>query len=495
MTKSNQNRPFPGEKTANRFVIGSIGWTGELRHRLSTTGVLFRCGWDALAKHSLDGAYDGNVFKANFTELRKCYIEQFCGAGQAARVPNTEREFFKFVAIECLQLDQLPRDALLGLFETAVGDLGTIEDNLAKCARSIDETLGKACGGPEKRDQTYDRLYFEYVRDINEKAKQEIVQFLVNGINQASLQKASRHIGHHAILLPHPYAFASGKEQFRPDPPSEIRHKLREVPLEGIDEWESIYKYDKEAFRERVQAYINDGDRMGRVRSLIASNHRLHKRNTVLSEAIAAYGESRWATFCTIVALQIEGIFADYCEELGLSIDGAALVGKLNKINEATSFWAYEYYAFRFPIIRNKIAHGAIIEDDPRPLAEMLLLDLVDVCERIVNDRLPLNEQIESIQQWNPGTSTKKDLLALAFDITTTIPDFYQLANKRAEIVEALEQKEFWQWLKKVINVYSYEHELMRGIKQAAILLKKEKIAASDCSDVLRLMCSSSDLI
>ncbi|TOP23248.1 hypothetical protein CGH19_24640, partial [Vibrio parahaemolyticus] len=58
-----------------------------------------------------------------------------------------------------------------------------------------------------------------------------------------------------------------------------------------------------------------------------------------------------------------------------------------------------EYYSFKFPIIRNIVAHGKLIEANIEQEAIMLMLDLLPVCDMAVSDEIPIFRKIQLLNK------------------------------------------------------------------------------------------------
>jgi hypothetical protein len=115
--------------------------------------------------------------------------------------------------------------------------------------------------------------------------------------------------------------------------------------------------------------YIEQHDPVGGIIALLDKHHLLNARKTVLLPALAAYRRGELALFSSAVAVQIEGIFEDACHLSGVSLDElriATLIPKLDAL-----LWRghvqidYPYYAFKFPILRNRVAHGRLVTKAP----------------------------------------------------------------------------------------------------------------------------------
>jgi hypothetical protein len=116
--------------------------------------------------------FEGNAWTSPISELRACYlaipgaikhIRQHRGPrrGPAQRpdedlvpVPEDAHGFSRFIGEYILELQKLPRDALLELHEKASSDLECIEVNIKDCERRI-----RSYGGDPKTKKGLNRLW------------------------------------------------------------------------------------------------------------------------------------------------------------------------------------------------------------------------------------------------------------------------------------------------------------------------------------------------
>ena len=104
--------------------------------------------------------------------------------------------------------------------------------------------------------------------------------------------------------------------------------------------------------------------------------------------------------------LFIEGLFEDMCIELKAEkkdLYAQSLNFKLTYIrNHIYAFLEYEYFAFSFPVLRNKIAHGDLNTNETIYLSNMLILDLLSVTRFFVETPwLPYIENREKIRMFS----------------------------------------------------------------------------------------------
>lgn len=135
------------------------------------------------------------------------------------------------------------------------------------------------------------------------------------------------------------------------------------------------------------------------VKNLIKESICLRNRKTLLLDMLSLYDEGKYNIFNSIVPTQIEGIFADYLEdvttflrfsEMNLHVD-LVLKGKINFLNEDMPLKSKDtcvgaiypevvaYFKFYFnDMIRNRIAHGRYdgTEQEAETFATELLMDL-----------------------------------------------------------------------------------------------------------------------
>lgn len=97
----------------------------------------------------------------------------------------------------------------------------------------------------------------------------------------------------------------------------------------------------------------------------IKNNHVLNKRFELLESAVECFNKKQYLSFINITTTQIEGIFYDFCFEMDIQperLDSFTLGTKVKLLNDKQLFNAYEYFAFDFPLVRNKVAHGLTTE-------------------------------------------------------------------------------------------------------------------------------------
>lgn len=214
-------------------------------------------------------------------------------------------------------------------------------------------------------------------------------------------------------------------------------------------------------------------------------SHFLYERSEIFDVLLNSYKNDIFVIFNNMVPLQIEGLFSDYCLGIGIKpseLEISSLNGKLKHINANTPFFhLYEYYAFKFPVIRNSIAHGRMIDSSSKHLAQMLLLDLYPVCQMFVSDELPVMKSLSLLKNIDSENddSVFTSLVEWLDFLDTDIPAFYDAAELIARAKIRYEDEKLWEWIK-------YEFSSSRNYESTHIIkfvekLKTKKIAVDKC--------------
>lgn len=123
--------------------------------------------------------------------------------------------------------------------------------------------------------------------------------------------------------------------------------------------------------------YIDEYDILERLLCVVSNNYYLQNRQEIITEAVNLFRNGNYIPFVYLLVPQIEGLFDVYKIVLRINNDEGTngLVEKLDIINKYQRIWGYIYYAFEFPVLRNDIAHGNMVEVTP----EMAYDTLMDV--------------------------------------------------------------------------------------------------------------------
>ncbi|MBA5689816.1 hypothetical protein [Rugamonas apoptosis] len=381
------------------------------------------------------------------------------------KIPEDSTEFWSFVEKEYLHLEAEPKtkftDICFRVNEHLVelaGNLSYIKKELA----NLEEK--KKTDGRLTADERYYRNQLEYFEKKNLVAKDEIVDFMTHkiksyAISKASVQSSIMILGR-SLLGDSPYAFGR-KFLWAISDPYDVRsldsysNKFMDLPTGSYREMVRECKSSPEKFKECSTIYINGiPDKLSSLRvkllDLVEKSHILFTRRNVIETMLRHYEAKDYISLVSMAPLQIEGIFADICREIGVSesqLDISSLNDKLQHIDgKMTSFFYFEYYSFKFPVLRNLVAHGGLVDGDLEETAIHLMLDLLPVCELAVSEDLPVIHALDILKEASNGKA-KQLVEWLDLRKSVVIPDFYGAQGSIAKAEGHYATQEFWDYL------------------------------------------------
>lgn len=136
-----------------------------------------------------------------------------------------------------------------------------------------------------------------------------------------------------------------------------------EASIRESDEFTKIKQSDHEEYLALFKNYIDQYDVLERILYSVLNNYYLQNRQEIIKEAVNLFVNENYIAFVYLLVPQIEGLFDVYKTVLGINDDKEAngLIEKLEMINKHQRLWGYIYYAFEFPVLRNDIAHGKMV--------------------------------------------------------------------------------------------------------------------------------------
>lgn len=406
-----------------------------------------------------------NSSKINFSQVRLNFINE---SGEQD-VTEDENEFYKYIAKQYLWLEKEPRDMVLDLFYRASDDLQKIDSQLKLInshLKGLEEK--KKRSGWLNGEERYDRNLYEYYRDKNQSAKDEILKFLAEDLERYALSEcqcnSTRPIMLNFFTGQMPYSYSRGAmfsnlDPFDVEQMTVMSNKFLDLSLPQHSEINKLYKNDKEKFYEFAKKFIsgeieNFGCALDKIEGYFSTSHIIGKRRDVLSAIISHYRNDDYVSVVNMLPMQIEGIFHDICTELGIDesrLDISSINEKLRMLKDSiNNFIYFEYYSFKFPIIRNIVAHGKLIEANIEQEAIMLMLDLLPVCDMAVSDEIPIFRKIKLLNK--VLCNDYESLIDYMNLHDVAIPDFYDLADDIQAAESKLSSDDFWIYLRNEVK-------------------------------------------
>ncbi|WP_157118912.1 hypothetical protein [Azohydromonas lata] len=475
----------------------TIGEIYRLRDKVLAENDVFKIGKRDVAaiflKKLLDFDEKTNI---KYSELEAAYR-----ASSAMKdIPEDSKDFWKYVEENYLELKEEPKDKFTELSFQATEDLSLIAKNLKYINRERDilDERKRQLGRLSAEDRYY-RNQLDYFENKNIVARNEIVEFLTDGIKHHAIRKASSDFNASypiwSFFRDTPYAFGRAYKSYDVRSLDEYSNKFTDLPASGYREMikECRQSYDK--FKEYAYYYISgDAEYLPSVREkledLVKTSHVLARRKQVIDALLKHFDEKDYLSFVNIAPLQIEGIFADICREIGVSesqLDISSLNDKLEHIDgKINNFHYFEYYAFKFPVLRNLVAHGGLVDGDMEKTALHLMLDLLPVCDLTISKELPVNYALKVLDEAK-NKNYEKVIEWLDLRDKVKIPDFYQVNEKIKEVEAIYTSQEFWNYLDlglKRLNDVSQVKDCMPV--KAAGKIKRSNLASAQAEKFLK---------
>lgn len=464
----------------------------RILEELTKDETLFFLGWGGLLRHLLADYFEGRVFEADEKQLRK--VAATVLGTSLGELPEGEEELAKHVLAECAQVGRLPRDVFIELQRAACNDLSDVRANVEACDERLAELERRRAAGNEEDGDHYEVRYLHFKKQQNLGAREEITTFLESGVDAEVMFQARKPLlikwfSSMLFMFRAPYHFRRVPHVYSPTSLSEVRNKFGDEPILVVQEWEELFEDDRAAFHTKAGEYIRSRKVTDRIRDGLHAHHRLAARAAILEAALEAHEEQHFAVFCNLAPIQVEGLLGDYAAEIGVphgSLRFAPLAAKLDHIRATDRvFGDFEYFRFRFPVIRNQVAHGRFEVDNEEEVANLLLLDLADLCRRLQDDDLPANELVDLLRNGQP--SEPKDVLRFARRRDVELPTFYGLASEYGRFEMALSSMAFWDWLEqRVDEAVLHDDDVLKELRSVMIELKKAGLDRGRASSLLR---------
>lgn len=387
---------------------------------------------------------------------------------------GNEEEYYK----KLLGLNTLPIEVFLEEYDRVHGEIKKLNANIDYCKQELESLNSKQLQkGFLEGDDLYYKYKCEYFKKKNEEIKDRKIQFLLLELKERSVDFALSPESKLNFFLfkSFQYDFWDLKKY------SPINNKFLNAEFSYVLEMQELYKNKTLSFNQKVKSYIKQNDIIKTIQKWKTSNHILSKRKKSLTKITKAYIKQDYFLFGNLVPLFIEGIFADICIELGFTdkqLHHSSLNKKLEYINEKIEFFPlYEYFAFDFPVVRNKVAHGDLSQQVSDVDNDMLLLDLFSVLDFCVtSEYLPHNlfrKKITSIQStddfFDKYINNPKHFDDIQLD------DIYKETTKLKSYINKTQTKKFLKFIEKKSTELNKEkiNNILSHLQKKRVLSKE----------------------
>jgi len=437
-----------------------------------------------------------DIYKSEFITVRNEYIKSI----KSIDIEEKELEFYKYICLEYLYLEKEPKEILFYLYKIVSKDLEEIKKNILFLNNELKELESKK----QNMENRYYLKQINFYKEKNKIAKDEIIDFLINKIKNYAIEKSQReHFKGYlfnSFFGEMPYRFSKTSisrifgSQYDIRNLTPISNKFLDLPARVYPEIKDLYVSNKKDFFEFAKMYVFDGINdtesvITKIMTAVNINHILNRRRNILETILNHYKNEDYISVVNMLPLQIEGIFHDISIELGISesqSNKTAINKLLESLNEKTqAFHYFEYYSFIFPITRNKVAHGELIEDNLEHAAIMLILDLVPICELALSEDVKINKILKLMKSIEYDKNESK-LLEFINYLDVEIPKFYDNFVEKENILKKYSEDKFWTYINKEIIEERNENINDTKMIQYIKILKKKKIAVDKCEDFFK---------
>lgn len=480
----------------------------EIFDRLNNKdGLIFRCDFSQISKHFLSNFLPLKMFQVDFETIKNAYLENiefdklklknsekedFMNmlnrehVHKVEKACENERDFHKYICKTYLDLIREPKEELLDAFVKASEDIKEIDETLADIKNRLDEIFknNDSAEIQEKKPILY------YYQEHNEKAKAEILNFLKNEIKDYALSNCYDNSLLSGLMMRNPYSYKWNPKSYKPRYPNDLENKFGELPYPDFVDLCKKYKEDKPAFYSFLTKHIAENEIVFSINDLVQHHHILDIRKEIIFETLNIYQNGAKIMFAVAVPAIIEGTFHDLCLLIGEKENDLLKEGFQYKLDKLQSFlgWElyYEYYSFRFRLFRNKVSHGRLTKADVDELADLLLLDLYQVCRLVQSDKLNLNHKRFVIDELNKNISKPdfKYLMEYLLLEKTGIPAFYKLEEQIEEIEKLIVGDDFWEFLEAEIDKGG--ESVIHGIYLVVKVISSRKPFDKRCTKIFK---------
>jgi hypothetical protein len=381
-----------------------------------------------------------------FKSVRDAYIKNTGSA--ESEVSESEQNFFEQITKSFIFIEKDPAKIVIEHLQLASNHLKEIDKRID----DIEKELIRI-----KTDNITSEIQekppvLNYFLNLNKQAREQVIEFLKDGIYNYSLADASK-FSKMTFSFRYPYAYAVKPDSYQVKYPTLISNKFGDLAIKKYIEVQKLFSNKQADFNKFLIDYIIDQDVVEQLQMECVKNCFFRSRSGIILEAIKAYEEGRLALFSSIAMTIIEGVFHDICIAFGKSENEVLALGfqaKINIMQERLDYhFDYKYYAFKFRLLRNKVAHGLMDSVEASEISGLTLLDIWDAAKISRSMEIPINQKLffihQSIEEGTKGDF--KYLAALVFSKDISLPiDSYSQADIN-HILGLLLSDHYWAYL------------------------------------------------
>lgn len=432
--------------------------------------------WRELGRWFFSHFYGKEVLECDYeTLLSFCRMDDWPFTDDGLQ----DEDFYKSIFKHFFWVETLPRDSKQRIFLKIQCELRILHGRLK---RYTEEILSLERTDSRTGEQEYElRLLRHYLRKVQD-AINSVCGFVANDLDadafRMSQKNFSGNVGACKFNDVHDKVTKANRALC-----NDIANKFFDWEAEEVDKIRLMYNNDPISFCAFAEKALADRF-VPETLKLIDSNHLLFARRNMLREGISQYQDKKYQVANSVLALQIEGLIRDVLVSCGCSekkLRSSSLTEKAVLLEkQGVGFSWSEYYAFCFPVLRNKIAHGDAHETQ-REEATLVLLDLCALCRYIARDlALPCNRLVYLTRRFVELAATDEVKIDYARFVVAhkniELPAFYDLQAASENIQKEIQCRAFWD---KLLKQNVDNHRDVKGAIMEGKMIAKRFNAAS----------------
>lgn len=373
------------------------------------------------------------------------------------------------------------------------------KDELAKKIRSISNDKNKKNGNHEKYKLEYYKEIIEgKLNDIKNFTTRKLIETAWTNCKISSCMMMLRKNFLNEIYLVQNIDFDRSNLVL-----------FKDLPLNKAIELINLKNSNQKKYIEKFQTVIECLKVVERVISITKKNYYIHDRLKIISGALSFFKCGNYMLFVYLIVPQIEGLFRVLKEPIMLNDLHAQTMKKLiEQINEVEKFEESVYFLYDFPMLRNKIAHGYIIDVDIKMAYEMVMvlyyiIDKIDSEEhdykKIMSfledfyDKKNMEDLVNRIEKYFTPNKNKKYIRILRryfegkFD---SMLKWYGFEKKKDKFSEIINKDEFYSslWNNDSLEIEEVIEVIKEDGAKKKEICKKPNDASCKYADFLALL-------
>lgn len=271
-----------------------------------------------------------------------------------------------------------------------------------------------------------------------------------------------------------PYFYGYNSNWYKVKQPLPFANTLLDAPVSQFKEIKRLYREDKPGFLGWLTEQIENENYVHSLLEKIGSHHVLAERSNTLMRLLKLYEKKEWFAFSNLTILQIEGLLTDLClmfehdtnkrNQLEKRLTREGMGFKLDLLRDSMGYELdYEYFRFRFRVLRNRVAHGRLTDTEIETMAGILLIDLYKVCECTLSLDVPMNRRINLagiiIEELEKGEVDRSFIVQYFLLDHIPIPEFYG-HDDLGDLLKPVFTDAFWKHFEDGWELYQDENQV-----------------------------------